>query len=474
MAAVILDGTSLTIDALWRIADGADVTIADEARKAMAKGRAIVEQHLKDGIPVYGLNTGLGSKAGQALPPEALANFSAQIVRGRAHSVGPLLSAHEVRAVMAVRLNTMLTGASGASPGLADRLMALLNGHVTPSVPRIGSIGASDLVVMATLSLAVMDGFSLAPKDGLVLSSNTAFSAGLAAMAAHEARRALDTLQVSGALTLTGFRGNRAPFAPEALSLRNDQHIIAAGRQIFALTEGLGPARRLQDPLSLRCMALIHGAAYGELARLDEAVTVEINTASDNPAVILAREAITGTANFQMPHLTLALDGMARALAMAANEIISRFARLMNEAASGLPPLLAAREAGSVGFGPLIKPAEALRAEIIHLATPVPILSSQTADGQEDSATFAALSAHKLKELIDRLDLLAAFELAAAAQAVDLAQATLPPRLKPVHAAIRELSATMDEDRPMGREIEAIAEKLVTSGEAVRLAGPQV
>jgi histidine ammonia-lyase len=186
--------------------------------------------------------------------------------------------------------------------------------------------------------------------------------------------------------------------------------------------------------------------------------------------VILAHETITGTASFQMPHLTLALDGMARALAMAANEIISRFARLMNEAASGLPPLLASREAGSVGFGPLIKPAEALRAEIIHLATPVPILSSQTADGQEDSATFAALSVHKLKELIDRLDLLTAFELAAAAQAIDLAQATLPPRLKPVHEAIRTISAAMGEDRPMGREIEAIAERLVANGEAARLA----
>jgi histidine ammonia-lyase len=179
---------------------------------------------------------------------------------------------------------------------------------------------------------------------------------------------------------------------------------------------------------------------------------------------------MTGTANFQMPHLTMALDGMARALAMAVNEIISRFARLMNEAASGLPPLLAAREAWSVGFGPLIKPAEALMAEIIHLATPVPILSSQTADGQEDSATFAALSAHKLKELIDRLDLLIAFELAVAAQAIDLAQGPVPPRLKPVYDAIRALSPFMGEDRPMGREIEAIAEKLVTSGEAVRLA----
>jgi histidine ammonia-lyase len=289
-------------------------------------------------------------------------------------------------------------------------------------------------------------------------------------MVAHEARRALDALQVAGALTLTGFRGNRVPFMTDALGLRNDPQMIAAGSEIFALTEGLGPARRLQDPLSLRCMAQVHGAALAELARLEDVVSVEINTASDNPAVILDQGTITGTANFHLPHLTLALDGMARALAMAANEVVSRIARLMNEAASGLPPLLAPREAGSAGFGPLMKPAEALRAEIIHLAHPVPILPSQNADGQEDSATFAALATQNLKELTERLDLLIAFELVAAAQAIDLAQALRPPRLKPVYEAIRAISAVMGEDRPMGREIEAIAEKLVASGEVARLA----
>ena len=118
-----------------------------------------------------------------------------------------------------------------------------------------------------------------------------------------------------------------------------------------------------------------------------------------------------------------------------------------------------------------MKPAEALRAEILHLANPVPILPSHNADGQEDSATFAALAAQKLGALIERLDLIVAFELVAAAQAIDLAKPErIAPRLREVHDAVRAQSPFIDDDRPVGREVERIAEELVGSGELIRVA----
>jgi histidine ammonia-lyase len=118
----------------------------------------------------------------------------------------------------------------------------------------------------------------------------------------------------------------------------------------------------------------------------------------------------------------------------------------------------------------LLKPAEALRAEVIHFANPVPILPSQNADGQEDAATFSALAAQKLGELLDRLDLLIALELLAGAQAVDLAgPARLPARLAPVHARIRAISRFIDDDRPLGREVERVADELLRTGALVRV-----
>ena len=208
---------------------------------------------------------------------------------------------------------------------------------------------------------------------------------------------------------------------------------VEAGDELLALIDSgteAGKVRRFQDPLSFRCMPQVHGAAYAEAHRLEAALAVELNSVADNPVVLLDEEKIIGTSNFHMPHLTLALDGMARALALAATDAVSRIARLMSPSFSDLPPLLSSTSVDRAGFAPLLKPAEALRAEIIHLANPVPILPSQNADGQEDAATFSALAAQKLDELLDRLDLLIALELLAGAQAIDLAGLSeLPAKL---------------------------------------------
>ncbi|WP_119387996.1 HAL/PAL/TAL family ammonia-lyase [Taklimakanibacter lacteus] len=497
MAAVILDGRSLDPKGVERVARGETVVIDDIARALIDKGRRIVDRHLSERIPVYGLNTGLGARAGQMLKPDALAEFSVRMVRGRAQGLGPPLPPQEVRAVMVARLNSLLTGAPGASPAVADALVQALNRNVIPVMPRHASIGAGDLVAMAALPHALIGegemlvegerqpaaqvlqsaGLAplvLAPKDGQVLCNSTAFSVGLAALAAVQARRAVTSLQIAGALSFVGFRGNRTPFQKAATRIRPQPGEIEAGDELLALTDcGTAEvkARRFQDPLSFRCMPQVHGAAYAEAARLEAALAVELNSVADNPVVLLDEERIIGTSNFHMPHLTLALDGMARALALVATDSVSRIQRLMSPSFSDLPPLLSSESTDRAGFGPLMKPAEALRAEIIHLAHPVPILPSHNADGQEDAATFSALAAQKLGELLDRMDLLIALELLAGVQAVDLAGVKeLPVRLAPVHKAVRGVSGFIDDDRPLGREIERIAAELVKSGKLPTLA----
>lgn len=137
---VVLDGTTLTPRSLRRIADGAAVSMAPGSVERMAAGRRIVDRYLVESIPAYGLTTGLGMRADQMLTAEAAAEFSYRTVRGRAQAVGPLMSPEEVRAVMAVRLNTMLRGASGASAGIAPALVAALNCGFVAAMPRIGSM----------------------------------------------------------------------------------------------------------------------------------------------------------------------------------------------------------------------------------------------------------------------------------------------------------------------------------------------
>jgi len=498
MTALTLTGEGLSIGDVERVADGQKVAIGAGAHERMGKARALVDRYVAEGLPAYGITTGLGARASEVLARDELTAFSYRMVRGRAQGWGEPLQPRAVRAVMLARLNTLLSGAAGVSPHVAGYLADVLNRGLVPVVPRRASVGAGDLVAMAAIPHALigegemliagkrvkadealraagLEPLRLGPKDGLVLTNTTAFSVGQAALAAGAVRRVLLASLVAAGLSLEGFRGNASPFSAAATLVRPQAGEVAAGAIMRGLLEGgllleECAARRLQDPLSLRCIAQVSGSALAQLQALEEAIGIELNHSGDNPVVLVEEGRIVSTGNFHLPHLTLMLDAMARALAWVASDGVSRVARSMNAQLSGLPPLLSSNAAGRAGFGPIMKPAEAVRGEIVHLANPVPVMTSHNADGVEDSLTFSALAVSKLQEIVERMELLVAFELAAAAQAVDLAK---PPRIGTVpgevHAKVRAILAFIDEDRPVGRDIEEIARRLVASGDLAGL-----
>ena len=128
-----------------------------------------------------------------------------------------------------------------------------------------------------------------------------------------------------------------------------------------ALTEP-GAARRLQDPLSLRCVSQIHGSLHVALDLLAAAVEPELGGAADNPLVLIDDEEILSTGNFHVPALALALDATAIALAQVAATSAERQARLKTERLSGLPAGLSPSSHLSSGLSPLSKTAQALTA----------------------------------------------------------------------------------------------------------------
>jgi histidine ammonia-lyase len=509
---VVLDGHSLSTQALEAIAGGRAVQVEAAAYERVAAGRAIVERYFNERIPAYGLTTGLGMRAGRMLTVEEAAEFSYRTVRGRAQALGDPIDERTVRAVMAVRLNTMLTGASGGSQAVVDALADALNRGFMPAIRPIGSIGAADLVVMAALphaligeGEAVVDGhivsaaeglrraqmepLRLQPKDGLVLCNNTAFSTALAALAANRAETLLASMQVAAALSMEAFGGNLSPLLPASLRVRPQPGQVSMGDQLRSLLEDgplgvAGSARRLQDPVSFRCIAQTHGATRAALDELNAELLVDLNASPDNPVVLIETAQCVSTGNFHLPRLTQTLDAVSRSFAWAANDTVARVHRFMHSPFTDLPPLLAVDSTDSAGFGPLLKPTEALRAQIIHLATPVPVIGSHNADGVEDAATFAPLAAENLGKLLELVGLLVAIELIAASQALDLRRGASGPdhlfapssktqqvrSLERAYRAVRSVSAFIGSDRPVGREIEAIA-SLVADGTFAKLAG---
>src|SRR3984893_2973177 len=140
---VLLDGSSLTIEQLLKIADEREpVALAGAARDRVRASRAVVERRAQGDEPVYGINTGFGSFADVKIAPDALDALQINLLRSHAAGIGRPLSVRAVRATMALRANVLAKGFSGIRVETLEALIGLLNENVHPRVPSRGSVGA--------------------------------------------------------------------------------------------------------------------------------------------------------------------------------------------------------------------------------------------------------------------------------------------------------------------------------------------
>src|SRR5262249_57954496 len=114
-----------------------------------------------------------------------------------------------------------------------------------------------------------------------------------------------------------------------------------------------GAARRVQDPLSFRCVAPVHGAARSALAEAIAAVELELNHAGDNPVVIDGQMLSNG--NFDMTSFTLRFEALAQALSHAATICAQRALKLMSPSFSDQPRFLTPLGTSRTGFATLPK-----------------------------------------------------------------------------------------------------------------------
>jgi len=114
----------------------------------------------------------------------------------------------------------------------------------------------------------------------------------------------------------------------------------------------------------------------------------------------------------------------------------------------------------------------AIWAEIRLRANPGSLDFMPVSEGLEDHACMGLGVAEKLGEIVERVRYLIAIELLISAQAVDLRQAaasTMGPAALAIHRQVRELVAVLDEDRPLGPDIDRI-QGAVASGMFDRIA----
>jgi histidine ammonia-lyase len=495
---IALDGSSLTLEQLLAIVDGGErVEISASARARVLASRAVVERRAGGAEPAYGINTGFGSFAEVKIAPDALGALQLNLLRSHAAGVGPLLPVRTVRAAMALRANVLAKGFSGISLETLDAWMAMLNAGVHPAVPSRGSVGASgDLAPLAHLALVLIgegevldpDGVArgvpgrealaraglapvvLGPKEGLALINGTQPSTAALALALADAFTLVRAADVVAALSIDALRGSIHPFEARIHEARPFAGQLASAANIEALMSGSGINKshefcgKVQDAYSLRCAAQVHGATREALRFVRETVTVEANSATDNPMVFADTGDIVSGGNFHGAPIAIAADLLAAAVVPLATISERRTDRLVDPSLSGLPPFLTTE--GGVRSGLMIAQvtAAAVASELKSLAHPAGVDTIPTSANKEDHVSMSMTAALKAATAVARAREVVAIEILCACQAIDLLEPlTTSDALRKVHALVRSRVATLDADRATAPDIVAISDMIATN-----------
>ncbi|WP_104083602.1 histidine ammonia-lyase [Cryobacterium sp. Y11] len=480
----------------------ARVTLDPASLADVAATRTIIDALAADTEPHYGISTGFGALATTFITPDRRAQLQASLVRSHAAGSGPEVEREVVRALMLLRLSTLMTGRTGVRPATAETYAAVLNAHITPVVHEYGSLGCSGdlaplahcaLVVMgegqardatgthlggdAALAAAGIEPVMLAEKEGLALINGTDGMLGMLVLALDDLARLLTTADIAAAMSVEALLGTDAVFAADLQQLRPQLGQADSAANLRRLLRGSalvashsGPEdTSVQDAYSLRCAPQVHGAARDTAAHAALVAGRELASAIDNPVVTVDGR-VMSNGNFHGAPLGYVLDFLAIVAADVASMSERRTDRHLDASRSkGLPPFLAHEVGVDSGLMIAQYTAAGIVSELKRLAAPASVDSIPSSAMQEDHVSMGWHAARKLRRSLDGLERVLSIEIMTASRSLDLRAPLAPgPATRAVRDLVRTVAAGPGHDRFLSPEIEGVV-ALVASG-AVRAA----
>ena len=494
---VIIGSGALTPDQVVAIArHDAPIEIDAEARVTVSASRETIEVLASDVEPHYGISTGFGALATTFIAEDRRRQLQRSLVRSHAAGSGPEVERETVRALMVLRLSTLLTGRTGIRLETAEAYAGLLNAGITPIVREYGSLGCSgDLAPLAHCALALtgegtvrdrdgilmpaadaLDAAGLTPvvlaeKEGLALINGTDGMLGQLVLALDDLGRLLTTADLSAAMSVEALLGTDAVFAEDLAALRpqSGQQVSAANlRHLLAgspiVQSHRGPeCTRVQDAYSLRCAPQVHGAARDTAEHATLVAGRELASAVDNPVVTLDGR-VESNGNFHGAPVAYVLDFLAFVIADVASMSERRTDRMLDPLRSqGLPAFLAHEVGVDSGLMIAQYTSAGIVSELKRLAVPASVDSIPSSAMQEDHVSMGWAAARKLRSAIDGLTRVLAIEILTASRALDLRAPLLPGRA--TGAAVAEVRRDVPgpgPDRYLSPEIESVVEAVAS------------
>lgn len=492
---------------------GSKVALSNDAafRGSIERGRATLEQKLANGEVIYGVNTGFGGNARYVIPDDEVAHHQRNLLEFLSCGVGEPLPEDAVRAAILLRANALARGLSAVRMVVIERLVDLLNHHITPVVPRYGSVGASgDLCPSAYIARAMagsgevwhrgqrlaaaealrkegIEPVALESKEGLALLNGTTVMTGLAAMVLDDAAYLFRLGLGAIAMTVEALRSSPDYFHPAihmakhhpgqlavaemlnsllfdsrlAVPLDEIRHRVEeAGREAHARHDVVAAGEMIQSPYSLRCSPQGLGPMWEALEQSRTVVEREANSVNDNPLIDPHSDRVYHTGNFYGAHIARAMDGCKVDMANLANWMHSIVALLMDDRFSnGLPPSLSPHVGLYQGFKGMQVVHTSLVTAIRHWCGPSLVHTLPTEQYNQDMVslgTHASLTAADIARLLrDAM----AITLLSTVQAIDLREGAgkVGAGTRPIYRAIRAVSPFVDADRALDRDIAAVA-----------------
>lgn len=460
------------------VAGGQPVTIAPALLAAVRQRRGQALRALRDGQPVYGVNTGMGALSKVRLTEDQQRSHQRNLLLARATGGPPWLGMAEARAVVTARLLTFLSGDAAVSAELCERLAGLLNHGIVPAVPRTGAGAAGEIMQLAhafgplagigrvlgpdgsprpareALRDRGLGEFPLGPKEGIALLEGVPGATGLCALRLGEAAGLATLMEAAAALSIAVIRAQRDPY--QAACGRGDDLLAGVlGRLRAAAGEEPSP-RSLQAPVSFRVAGPVLTQVRRAAAQLEAAAGRALAGVTDSPAFLGGR--FTGTAGFHGIDLSAHCDLLTAALCHAAEVAAARLHRLMDPAVTGLPAQLARDPGPQAGLVPVHKRAAGEVHAMRRLAAATPAGLIETSGGQEDVQSFGWEAADKLRAALRHARAVTGCELLAGYQAAALSGRPPPDGCLELLGWLAGIIGPIDGDRPFGEDLERLAE----------------
>lgn len=523
---ITLDGKTINAQAIADIAQGAEVAVSEAARMRAEKSFQTLLNAAKTGQKIYGFTVGVGwnkdrdfvtvnGELDEALIA-ASKDFNKGLIRAHVGAVGEPLPIETVRAIMATRLNMVLSGSPGLQPAFIDTYVAMLNQQITPVVPSMGSIGQADITVLAHIALNMIGegevfyqgkkvpaaqafkaaGITLSEpygKDALAILSTNAQSLGLAALNIKKLERLNANARLIYALSLEALDGNVSPILEDNVRAKG---FVAGEQTAAAIRDALkgsylwqaSAERAVQDPLSFRDAVWVLSTLEEATNGANDKLNIQLNHGDDNPTVVVdvtsddaspevqkryvkGGGALFSSANFDPSPWLLSFESATIALANSANASVQRLIKLNHPEFIHLSRFLGTDKTYHA-FGAMEKPPVALAREIQLLANPASVATTAVAGNIEDVATNAPIALLRQQTAIDNYAYILGMELIHAAQAIDLRLQNKPDlalgeKTRALYAAFRKQVAFLAEDRPLSGDFET-AKRFVESYQDVK------